>query len=181
MTGGRLIAVVGPSGVGKDSVIAGLARAAPELVPVRRAITRPAEPGGEDHEPLSVADFSARRDGGAFCLHWGAHGLFYGIPAGILPDVAAGAQRLVNLSRGVLGQAADLCPALVVLHVTAAPQTLALRLAGRGRESAGEIRRRLARADACLPSVPDIRHLANDGPLEETVARALALLQPVRG
>ena len=31
MTRGRLIAVVGPSGVGKDSVMAGLARAAPDL------------------------------------------------------------------------------------------------------------------------------------------------------
>ncbi|MEM6634576.1 MAG: hypothetical protein AAF667_01675 [Pseudomonadota bacterium] len=36
MTQGRLIAVVGPSGVGKDSVMAGIKAAVPELHLVRR-------------------------------------------------------------------------------------------------------------------------------------------------
>ena len=37
---GRMIAVVGPSGVGKDSVMAGLLEARPALRRVRRVITR---------------------------------------------------------------------------------------------------------------------------------------------
>ncbi|MEO0912102.1 MAG: hypothetical protein AAFY59_03810 [Pseudomonadota bacterium] len=38
---GRFIAVVGPSGVGKDSVMAGMAARTGQLKLVRRVITRP--------------------------------------------------------------------------------------------------------------------------------------------
>ncbi|MFC6760861.1 hypothetical protein ACFQFQ_17395 [Sulfitobacter porphyrae] len=42
MSAGRFIAVVGPSGVGKDSVMAGMVARARDLVAVRRVITRAA-------------------------------------------------------------------------------------------------------------------------------------------
>ena len=53
-SGGRLIAVVGPSGVGKDSVMAGLHGAIPDLHLVRRVITRAPDLGGEDYDAVSV-------------------------------------------------------------------------------------------------------------------------------
>lgn len=173
---GRLIAVVGPSGVGKDSVMQALGRAAPGVQPVRRAITRPPGQSGEDYEPLSLAEFQARAANGGFCLHWQAHGLHYGIPAAVLDDVQHGAQRMANLSRGVLTQAAQLFPGLIVLNITAAPATLAQRLQARGRETPTDIESRLARATAKLdPSLP-IHHIENDGPLAATVATALQAL-----
>ena len=45
---GRFIAVVGPSGVGKDSVMQGMAARDPRIVLARRVITRPSDAGGED-------------------------------------------------------------------------------------------------------------------------------------
>ncbi|MEC3862582.1 phosphonate metabolism protein/1,5-bisphosphokinase (PRPP-forming) PhnN [Mesobacterium sp. TK19101] len=177
---GRLIAVVGPSGVGKDSVMAGIAAAAPGIRPVRRVITRPREMGGEIHIAASEMEFARLRDAGGFCLHWDAHGLSYGIPVKVLRSVQDGAERMVNLSRAVLPEAQALFPALTVLHVTARPETLALRLAGRGRESAEEIARRLDRAGHGLPAGIAALDLPNDGPLDDTVARALRLLQPER-
>ena len=80
---GILVGVVGPSGAGKDTLL-DAARAAlsadPAFVFLRRVITRPADSGGEAHEPATRGAFLAARDEGAFALTWEAHGLFYGIP-----------------------------------------------------------------------------------------------------
>lgn len=178
---GRLIAVVGPSGAGKDSLIAGLATARPGLHVVRRAITRPPEPGGEPHLPLTEAEFRALEGRGAFCLSWRAHGLSYGIPRETLAVVAGGRDAVANLSRSVLTEAAAVFGRLCVLNVTASPETLARRLACRGRESEARIRARLARADLGLPEGLDVVEIGNDGPLAASVAQALAGLEAVRG
>jgi len=180
MSAGRLIAVVGPSGVGKDSVMAGIAAAAPALVPVRRVITRAGDAGGEVFDAVTEADFADMVRQGAFCLHWGAHGLYYGIPAQVLADVQGGVTRMANLSRSVLEQAAVLFPAMTVLHITASPQVLAQRLSGRGRESADQVAARLARSVQPLPQGLEVITLRNDGALTDTVAQALSALQPER-
>jgi ribose 1,5-bisphosphokinase len=180
VTGGRLIAVVGPSGVGKDSVMGGITAALPDIGAVRRVITRDPELGGENFDAVSEAAFAEAVARGDFCLHWRAHGLRYGIPARVLDEVRAGGTRLANLSRGVLTAAAATFPALTVLHVTASPRVLAARLAGRGREPAEEVARRLERARLPLPDGLEVVELCNDGALSDTVARAVAALQPVR-
>jgi hypothetical protein len=99
---GRLVLVVGPSGVGKDSVLDG-ARAAlkgnPDVVFPRRVVTRAPGLGGEDYIPASEADFAAMAANGDFALHWPAHGLHYGIPNSIEADLAAGRQVVVNVSQ----------------------------------------------------------------------------------
>lgn len=177
MTQGRLIAVVGPSGVGKDSVMAGLQRAVPDLHMVRRVITRPAELGGEDYDAVTDDQFDARLRDGAFALHWGAHGLQYGVPIDVKQTVAQGRDCLVNLSRSVLVRAADIFLRFTVLHVTAQPETLAHRLMTRGREDQDQITKRLAQAVKPLPAGLNIVELPNDGLLDETIARGVSLLQ----
>lgn len=175
---GRLIGVVGPSGVGKDSVMVALARAEPRLGVVRRVITRPAAAGGEDFEGVTEAEFTVRKEAGAFVLHWQAHGLHYGVPATIRGELAAGRDLLVNLSRAVLREAAETFPGFLVLSLTASKEVLAQRLAGRGRESAEDIAKRLSRADFALPDGLPVVTLSNDGALADTVARARAALYP---
>ncbi|WP_172291873.1 phosphonate metabolism protein/1,5-bisphosphokinase (PRPP-forming) PhnN [Pseudoruegeria sp. HB172150] len=180
MTSGRLIAVVGPSGVGKDSVMSALVDLKPGLTIVRRVITRKPGLGGEDYDAVDDAEFSSRAESGAFCLHWQAHGLWYGIPVAVQPLVAAGKDMLVNLSRAVLGEAQRVFPTLTVLHLTAKPETLAERLQGRGREDLETIRRRLDRAELALPAGVPALKISNDGPLNETVEAAMAALYPAR-
>lgn len=178
MTQGRLIAVVGPSGVGKDSAMAGVQDALPSLHIVRRAITRAPDLGGEDYTPVTVSDFQKMARDGAFAIHWGAHGLFYGIPADVHDHLGKGTDCIVNFSRKALAEAADLFPRFVVLNITAEPATLAHRLAARGRETEAEIANRLKQAAKPLPDGLNVIHLSNDGPLDETVTRAVAALQP---
>lgn len=181
MTHGRLIAVVGPSGVGKDSVIDGLCRVRPALHRVRRVITRAADAGGEDFDARSQDDFEAMVAQGLFCLDWPAHGLRYGIRADVPMRLAQGEDCIVNLSRAVLSDAASLVPDLVVLVLNASPKVLQERLAGRARETEAEIAARLARAAACVPADLNVMSVSNDGPLDDTVTRVLAAIYPARG
>lgn len=180
MTAGRLIAVVGPSGAGKDSILQGLAAAAPQMRLVRRVITRAPGLGGEAYEAVTPEAFRAAEARGAFCVSWAAHGLQYGIPAAVLEEVLAGADCIANVSRGALAEAAALFPRLTVLNVTADAAVLAERLAGRGRETPGEIADRLSRDASPLPEGIEAITIRNDGTLDEAVTAALAALQPVR-
>ncbi len=67
-----------------------------------------------------------------------------------------------------------------MLNITACPETVAQRLAARGRETKDQIAKRLAEAEKPLPQGLDVIHLPNDGPLSETVAQDTALLTPAR-
>ncbi len=180
MRQGRLIAVVGPSGVGKDSVMAGLKAAMPELHVVRRVITRAPGLGGEDYDAVTETEFSDLARDGAFAVHWGAHGLFYGIPMTVKYRLNKGTDCLVNFSRKALAEASETFPDMIVLNITATPETLSARLTRRARETDAEIARRIAVANKVLPGGLNVVHLSNNGPLAETVAQAAKLLQPVR-
>lgn len=169
MAPGAMIAVVGPSGAGKDSLMAYAARAYAgddRVVFARRVITRPADAGGEDHEGVDAATFDRLERDGAFCISWRAHGLAYGIPVAVLDDLAAGRVVVVNGSRSALPHFSAAVPGLKVALVTAQPEVLAERLAARGRETRAEIEARLARSPRPLPQDLSVIVFDNSGPLD---------------
>lgn len=179
MTMGHLIAVVGPSGVGKDSVMQAVAEVLPKVHLVRRVITRAPGLGGEDYDAVTETQFQQMSQDGAFAVHWAAHGLYYGIPQTVRYQMDKGTDCLANFSRKALRAGADAFPNFMVLNLTAQSETLAARLGARGRETVSEIAGRLAEAEKSLPIGLDVRTVSNDGPLEQTVARVASLLQPV--
>ncbi|WP_137111379.1 phosphonate metabolism protein/1,5-bisphosphokinase (PRPP-forming) PhnN [Rhodobacter sp. SY28-1] len=172
----QVFAIVGPSGAGKDTLIAGAVMARPDLRLVRRVITRPTEAGGEDFDGVTTAEFALRQAQGDFALTWQAHGLSYGIPK---DQVTSPGPVLFNGSRAALPLAAKVFPSLRVILVTAPDIVLAARLAARGRESAEDIRARLTRAAFEMPVGIAFQTVVNDASPAIGVARLLSALQPV--
>lgn len=175
----RVVGVVGPSGVGKDSLMEAMAMLNKEIKLVRRVITRPAGAGGERSIRASDVEFDDLIAQDKFQIWWTAHGLRYGVPRSAVENPEASVV-LVNLSRGVLDLAREVFDDFTVLSLTAKSETLAARLAERGQETSAEIVARLERAGSLRPQGGDVIEIANDGPLRDTVQQALSALQPVR-
>ncbi|MFN3509450.1 MAG: phosphonate metabolism protein/1,5-bisphosphokinase (PRPP-forming) PhnN [Allorhizobium sp.] len=135
---GTLVVVVGPSGVGKDSLIDFARRhfdGRDDIRFARRSITRPSDAVGEDHHPVTPVAFEELSSSGAFSVSWHAHGLGYGISTDVLDDLAEGRTVVVNGSRSALASFRGAFPKLLVVNVTARADVLAKRLATRGRET----------------------------------------------
>ncbi len=175
-----IFAIVGPSGAGKDTLIAGALAQRPDLRLVRRVITRRESACGEDFEGVTEAEFAARKATGAFAVDWQAHGLSYGIPRAQTVDAPFGSGPILfNGSRAALPAASLVFPDLRVILVTAPDAVLASRLATRGRETLNDITARLARASFALPEGIHATVVMNDGTLAEGIARLLAAFQPL--
>ncbi|TXM71545.1 MULTISPECIES: phosphonate metabolism protein/1,5-bisphosphokinase (PRPP-forming) PhnN [unclassified Methylobacterium] len=171
---GGFVLVVGPSGAGKDTVIAAArARLAgdPPFVFPRRLVTRPPS-AHEDNAEIAEADFSRAAAAGAFPLHWRVHGLGYAIPPDALEEAARGRIVVCNISRRVIEAARRMLPGVHVVAITAAPETLAARLAARDRPEDGDLGARLARA---VPAEADAT-VVNDSERSIATANFVAIL-----
>jgi ribose 1,5-bisphosphokinase len=176
---GTLFLIVGPSGVGKDTLIEG-AKAAlahdDKFVFPARFITRPADAGGEQHSEVSAKDFEFGVSGGHYALSWYAHGLGYGISVSIKAMLESGHHVVVNVSRSVLDQARDTFVNVTIISISAPSDVLAKRLTARGRETAAEIDERIQRAAAYDVTGPDVIELINDADLHTAIEKLVAIL-----
>ena len=162
---GRLWLVVGPSGAGKDTVLAALAD---QLVPeddvmiAGRTITRPNRPGEtERHIAVTTAAFDRLETAGSYALTWDSHALRYGLGVEIRNWVNAGMTVVANGSRAAVPQArAAFGLALRVAEITAPDAVLAARLVARDREAPEDIADRLTR-NATLPLLDSDLNIAN--------------------
>jgi ribose 1,5-bisphosphokinase len=175
---GRFVLVVGPSGAGKDTLIA-LARAHcasdPRVVFPRRIVTRAATVA-EDHDSISEAEFARLRAAGGFALDWQAHGLSYGLPAALDDDIRAGRTVVCNVSRAVVASARARYAQAVVVMITAPAEVLAQRLAQRGRESGAGIAERMNRGAAVELEVRPDMVIENDGPPDAAAKKLIGAI-----
>lgn len=147
---GRFVLVVGPSGGGKDTLIAlakTACRADPTIVFPRRIVTRDAS-AAEDHDCLDDAAFDRAITEGGFAFWWQAHGLKYAVPGSVADDIRAGRTVICNVSRAIVTDVRARYTQVDVVLVTAPAKILAARLAGRSRASDGPLEQRIKRNDA---------------------------------
>ncbi|PKO84656.1 MAG: phosphonate metabolism protein/1,5-bisphosphokinase (PRPP-forming) PhnN [Betaproteobacteria bacterium HGW-Betaproteobacteria-11] len=179
MAEGKLFYVIGPSGSGKDSLLRyGREHLAsdPGVVFAHRYITRPVELHGENHVALTEAEFDARLAAGLFAMHWGSHGLRYGIGREINLWLAKGCNVVMNGSREYLSEARHRYPGLMAVLVTVSPEVLAARLRARGRETEDQISQRIARARQFMRPEGFLEIIENDAKLCIAGERLVQLL-----
>jgi ribose 1,5-bisphosphokinase len=176
----HLVIVIGPSGSGKDSLIAGARTALssnPSFYFTSREITRPAGAGGETHIAVSVEEFLQRRDSGVYAIFWHAHDTWYGINRTIKDQLADGKVVVFNGSRGAIDEAKKRFPGLKIVYISAPDAVLAERLTLRGRESSPQVRERMMRNEQ-LKSIPyGAIVLSNAGSLQQTQDKFIDILQ----
>lgn len=173
MPGGRLVIISGPSGVGKNTVVDRLVRAAPGRVERSvTATTRPPRPGekdGVDYYFLAPEEFARRRAEGAFleCFQVFASGHWYGTLAS---DVAERLKKdgwvlLAIDVQGTMTLAERFPEAITIFLLPPSEEELERRLRQRGTETERSIQARLARAKEELALASRYRYqVVNDDP-----------------
>jgi ribose 1,5-bisphosphokinase len=173
---GRLVAVAGPSGAGKDTLIRLAVAKVPEAIVQSRVVTRPSS-AAENNEEMTPSAFDEARAAGAFALDWEAHGLKYGLRRTVDDQIAAGRTVVVNVSRRVIVHLRQRYANVVTVLVTAPDEVLMARLAGRNRPSDGALDQRLQRAALNNDMEADVI-INNVGEPEEMAA---LLVNAIRG
>jgi len=182
--GGVVVAVVGPSGAGKDSVMnharERLGDLAKDVSFVRRVITREANRNTEDHDSVDEEKFQRMVAEGAFAAHWFANGLSYGLPVSMDRFVEGGGIVVANVSRAAIVQLRQRYAYVLPVVITAPADVLAERLRKRGREGTEAIAERLKRAEASELAVEGEITIVNDGSLDEASEKFIAALRKAR-
>lgn len=168
---GKIFYVIGPSGSGKDTLLSYCRQRLagnPGIVFAHRYITRPHDAGGENHIALSEAEFEARLAGGLFAMHWGCHGLRYGIGKEIDLWLAKGIKVVLNGSRECLNTAITIYPELTPVLIEVAPEILRQRLQSRNRETPDELEQRILRGSSFHQKhCSNIISIHNNGDVEQ--------------
>lgn len=190
MTGpvsGLVFVVSGPSGVGKDVLLAKLDERRLGLRRVVTAVTRPPRPGevdGVDYYFLTREQFQEELARGGF-LEWADYvGSPRGTPLfGLVRTLAAGDDAVLKIDvdgfRKVKGRLPEVISVFILPPNLA---TLERRLRGRGDVPPDEAARRLAQAKAELDAAAeyDYRVVNHDGRLDEAVDEVAAIVAAER-
>ena len=192
---GWFVAIVGPSGAGKDTIINAVHQALknnPEFLFVRRTITRKAginsfndhddtsqNIGNEDNIGVSLEQFLELSEKASFSLQWFAHGIHYALPIGIVDEVHKGKIVIANVSRTELEHAKELFGKVFVIEINAPIGILKERLISRKREKITDIEERLERANIPihLPKGAKYCYIDNSGNINSAVDKVLSILQ----
>ena len=159
-----LVVVSGPSGVGKSTIVAELARKRPQVVPIVTATTRARrenEIDGVHYHFLTDAAFRELIERGGLLEHANNHGFWYGTPIDQVRGIlAAGRDAILTISPEGARNVQNLVPdALTIFVMPPSMEDLTDRLRGRGSESEASIERRRRDAERWITEADDYDHV----------------------
>jgi guanylate kinase len=159
-----LVVVSGPSGVGKSTIVAELARRRPQVVPIVTTTTRPRRAGeveGVHYHFVDEQAFAALRDSGGL-LEWAeVHGHWYGTPIDQVRGIlAAGRDAILTIDPQGARTVRRLVPdALLIFVKPPTLDALTQRLKRRGSESPQDLERRKRDAERWMSEAGDYDHV----------------------
>lgn len=182
---GNLIVLSGPSGVGKDAVLAPLFAAPTRPPRLRRCITattrepRPGEIEGVDYFFMSRAEFERRIAEDFFLEHAWYAGRFYGTPRWwVEAELEGGNDVLLKIEvQGALQVRAEAPGAVLIFIAPPTLEELERRLRGRdGEADPADLARRLATAREELALAPRYDYLLVNERIETAVEHLRSII-----
>jgi len=174
--------ITGPSGVGKGTLIRALLQRVPQLELAVSATTRRPRPGETqdvDYHFLSDDEFERRVEANEF-VEWAEYsGRRYGTLRSELDDrLSSGRPVVLEIElQGARQVRATVPDAVQVFIAPPSPETLRLRLVGRGTDSPEDVERRLRTAAAELAAQREFAYVVVNDRLEEAVDRLEAIVR----
>lgn len=184
MTDYKIVSLVGPSGVGKTTIIKQLFARYPQLRMIPSLTTREQRPSDfpGDYIYVSPAEFARAKAAGELMWDIGGHGALYGTQRSAMETALAGeAPSFIILFPDLVRFLFDRYPEhYLPFFIEPLPEaTLRQRMVDRGDPAETVQRRlddcRLWSQEAHASGLP-YRFVHNDGPIEETVTRIARMI-----
>ena len=179
-----LIVVSGPSGVGKDTLLARLKAKRLPFHFVVTANTRPRRPGeveGQDYHFVSVSEFTAMIEKGELFEYAVVYGDYKGVPKQQVREaLASGKDVIMRLDvQGAMTIRRQVPEAVLIFLMAGSEDELAARLQARHTEAPESLRIRLATAREELKCLDEFDYVVvnRDNALDETVVDVISIIR----
>ena len=177
---GKLIAVSGPSGVGKGTIVKTLVKRRGDVVESVSCTTRLPRAGevhGREYFFLSKEEFQKRIQEGDFLEYDEHFGNFYGTPKSFVREMLKSKSVILEIDVvGALNAKKAFPECLLVMIAPPSLEELARRLKNRNTETDEEIQNRLARLEYELSQSNQYDYVIVNDELEKAIAELESIL-----